>query len=175
MRTPRIEAIGLCFSVLACSNPIAPASVSSFTPRYDASAAATTVTHTNDIYFSAGESFPLCDGSSAFGDITWHEVVLQQQNPDGSYRYQIHFDMVGGGQATGPDGTQYVVHQVNGDTRIFDSPTQTFDLQGTVRINVLALGSGANLFYLDTITVHFDPVNGYSSSDSLTVDCRPST
>ena len=140
-------------------------------PRFAASDQAATMTIISQRYESFGESFPLCDGTVAFGDITWNEEDARLDFPDGSFLFRVHLNMLGG-QAVGPDGTVYVLHQVNQFQDTFESTTNTFDTQQTARIAAISPGSAGNLFFEDVLTTHFDPVNGFSSSDTVTVDCR---
>lgn len=140
-------------------------------PRFEASAEAATMTIISQRYESFGESFPLCDGTVAFGDINWNEEDARLDFPDGSFRFRVHLNMTGG-RAVGPDGTEYILHQVNNSQNVFESPTNTFDFQQTARIAAVSPGSGGNLFFEDFSTFHFDPVNGFSSTHTITVDCR---
>jgi hypothetical protein len=150
---------------------VSTAPVLSAGPRFATSDNAATMTIISQRYESQGESFPLCDGSAAFGDITWNEEDAQLDYPDGSFRFRVHLNMLDG-RAVGPDGTVYVLHQVNQDQREFVAESNTFDLHATARIAAISPGSAGNLFYDDVITLHFDPVNGFSSSDTVTVECR---
>jgi hypothetical protein len=170
-----VWALGSVLAVLAaaCDGGAGAATAPALSagPRFALSDNAATMTIISQRYESQGESFPLCDGNAAFGDITWNEEDAQLDYPDGSYRFRIHLNMLGG-RAVGPDGTVYVLYQVNQDEREFESSSNTFDLQATARIAAISPGSGDNLFYDDVITVHFDPVNGFTVTDTLTVECR---
>ena len=140
-------------------------------PLFAASDNGATMTIISQRFESQGETFPLCDGSVATGDISWNEEDARLDFPDGSFRFLIHLNMTGG-RAVGPDGTVYVLHQVNQSQNTFEAPSNTFDLQQTARVAAISPGSGGNLFFDDVLTVHFDPVNGFSTSETLTVDCR---
>ena len=162
MRTPALT-LALAVVCLACDGGIR-----AVTPEADRPELATLagqnglkVTATNNFYFEEQETFPLCDGTYATGSIMWHEVIIAMTNEDGSVRQLITYNMVRGGRATGPDGTEYVVQQVNGTDRMFrDGGVE--HRRSTVRIMVLSRGTGQNLFY------SLDQVDG-----TLTVDCRP--
>jgi hypothetical protein len=140
-------------------------------PLFEASADAPTVTILSQRYQSQDETFPLCDGSVATGTINWNEDDTRLDYPDGSVRYRVHLNMVGG-RAVGPDGTEYVLHQVNQFQSTFESASNIFDSQQTVLIAAISPGSGDDLFFEDVSVVHFDPVNGFSSSDTVTVECH---
>ena len=129
------------------------------TPQFSVNANTSRVVVFNDRFTSEDESFPLCDGGVAFGDIEWHEVVLHIPGPDGTSRVFAHLNMVEGGRATGPDGTEYVVQQVNGEF-VSGWPPQH---PSTVRIMLLSPGSADNLFY----TLQRD-----ASGSTVTVECR---
>ena len=140
-------------------------------PLLAASTNGATMTIISQRFESQGETFPLCDGTVATGDISWNEEDARLDFPDGSFSFRVHLNMLGG-TAIGPDGTVYVLHQVNQSQTTFEAPSNTFDIQQTARIAAISPGSGGNLFFIDVLTVHFDPVNGFSSSDTITVDCR---
>jgi len=140
-------------------------------PLFAASDNAATMTIISQRYESQGETFPLCDGSVATGNINWNEEDARLDYPDGSFRFRVHLNMLGG-QAIGPDGTVYVLHQVNQFQNTFESTSNIFDLQQTARIAAISPGSGDNLFFEDVLVLHFDPVNGFTVTDTLTVECR---
>ena len=173
MRT--VLALGSVLAVLAaaCGREagVATGPARAAGPLYAASDNAVTVTILSQRYESEDETFPLCDGTVATGTINWNEDDTRLDYADGSYRYRVHLNMLDG-RAVGPDGTVYVLHQVNQFQNTFESPSNTFDSQQTARIAAISPGSAGNLFYEDFTTLHFDPVNGFSSSHTVTVECR---
>lgn len=115
------------------------------TPLFETSSRAasgngSTISVLNEQYFSEVEDFYLCDGTFAEGAITWHELILQVANPNGTL-VTDHLNIVDGGRATGPDGTEYIVQQVNSDIR-GDAHTSFH-----VRIMLISPGDGQNVFF----------------------------
>lgn len=122
--------------------PVDPARNGS-SPSFDAAGQGATVTVVSERYSTEDESFTLCDGSVARGDITWHEVILNLTNANGTMN-QDHLNTIDHGTALGPDGTVYLVRQVN-DFMVSDGIGQS-TYRSMVRIMLLSPGNTDNVF-----------------------------
>jgi len=99
----------------------------------------------NQRYFMDHESFRFCDGSLAWGDITWHEVIVELETPSGQHIWHIQLNMVGSARAYGEDGTEYIVQQVN--TSFHESPSPNHDSRWRLQIMLISRGAGQNARY----------------------------
>lgn len=105
----------------------------------------------NQTDFEEQESFRFCDGTVTWGDITWHEVIVEVEAPEGTVRGHMTYHMIHGGRAYGPDGTEYVVQQVNvGRSVDYDAASPgVSDYRSTIRIMLISRGPEPNALYTD--------------------------
>lgn len=152
MRSAIVVLVLPAFLTLACDGSSATdASPAGGSPRFATSSNSgssnlATVSVISKRYFTEQESFPLCDGGVAVGDINWHELILAVTTPDGVTRRIDELNMTNGARAIGPDGTEYTVQQINMGQSLWSSGAPTQYLKNSLRLMVISPGSGPNLF-----------------------------
>jgi hypothetical protein len=103
----------------------------------------------------------LCNGDVVLGTLMITDQFRFITYKNGTFEAVENY-VGAAGTLFGSSGTTYLAMQANHSDNIFnvDGMPNTLDLTGTVRLMLVAVGTGANLINYQTFHFTFDPANG---------------